>query len=79
MPVPHIKHHIAGKPVELMKGLLRVMEGPILDPFMGSGTIGVACAGLGLEYVGIEVDQTYFEIACRRLEAASQEMRIAAT
>lgn len=67
--VPHQKHHIAGKPVELMTGLLRPMEGPILDPFMGSGTVGVACAGTGMEYVGIEVDEAYFDISCRRLEA----------
>jgi len=74
MPVPHIKHHIAGKPVELMKGLMKVMEGPILDPFMGSGTIGVACLSRGLEYVGIEVDEAYFEIGCRRLEEASKSL-----
>lgn len=67
--VPRQKHHIAGKPVELMSGLLRPMRGPILDPFMGSATIGVACLKLGLPYVGIEVDPTYFEISCRRLEA----------
>lgn len=71
MPVPRIKHHIAGKPVELMRGLLSVMQGPILDPFMGSATVGVACMELGLEYVGIEVDPAYFEIACERVQAAS--------
>lgn len=69
--VPRQKHHIAGKPVELMEGLMRVMRGPILDPFAGSATIGVACLRLGLPYVGIEVDQTYFDIASRRLEEAS--------
>lgn len=69
MPVPRVKHHIAGKPVELMRGLLGVMQGPILDPFMGSGTVGIACQELGLEYVGIEVDPTYFDIACRRVES----------
>lgn len=71
--VPRQKHHIAGKPVELMEGLLRPMTGPILDPFAGSATIGVACLRLGLPYVGIEVDEAYFEIACRRLEAAQKE------
>ena len=69
-PIPRIKHHIAGKPVDLMKGLLSVMQGPILDPFMGSATVGVACHQAGLEYVGIEVDATYFDIACRRIENA---------
>lgn len=72
-PVPKTKHHIAGKPVGLMKGLLSVMEGPILDPFMGSGTVGLACAELGLDYVGIEVEPAYFEIACRRLREASDK------
>lgn len=70
MPVPHVKHHVAGKPVGLMSGLMAVMEGPILDPFMGSATVGVACLERGVEYLGIEVDQTYFEIACRRLQEA---------
>lgn len=69
--VPRKKHHIAGKPVGLMIDLLRPMEGPILDPFMGSATIGVACLQLGLPYVGIEVDETYFAIACQRMEEAA--------
>jgi site-specific DNA-methyltransferase (adenine-specific) len=70
MPVPHQKHHIAGKPVGLMAGLLAPMEGPILDPFMGSATVGIACLEKGVEYVGIEVDEAYFEIACKRLQKA---------
>lgn len=73
-PVPRDKLHVTGKPVELMKGLLLPMEGPILDPFMGSATVGVACAEAGIEYVGIEVDPTYFEIACRRLEGSSKRL-----
>jgi len=72
MPVPHHKHHIAGKPETLMSGLMLVMEGAILDPFMGSGTVGAVCLAEGREYVGIEVDQAYFDIACRRIDAASK-------
>ena len=79
MPVPHTKLHIAGKPVELMRGLLGVMEGPVLDPFAGSATIGVACLEAEVEYVGIEVDTTYFEIACRRLEGSFNSPGSAAT
>ena len=53
-----------------MAGLLRVMEGPVLDPFAGSATVGVACLAAGIEYVGIEVDPAYFEIASNRLQNA---------
>jgi site-specific DNA-methyltransferase (adenine-specific) len=69
-PVPRIKHHIAGKPVELMAGLLKPMEGPVLDPFAGSATVGVACLAAGFEYVSVEVDEAYFEIGSRRLQEA---------
>jgi len=42
----------------------------ILDPFMGSGTTGVACAKLGRKFIGIEIDPGYFDIACRRIQKA---------
>lgn len=42
----------------------------ICDPFMGSGTTGVACARDGRSFIGIERDPEYFEIACRRIEKA---------
>lgn len=42
----------------------------ILDPFMGSGTTGVACAKMGRKFIGIELDPDYFDIACRRIEEA---------
>ncbi len=74
MPVPRHKHHIAGKPVDLMKGLMSIMEGPVLDPFAGSATVGVACLEAGIGYVGIEVDDTYFEIASMRLEERFKEL-----
>ena len=45
----------------------------ILDPFMGSGTTGVACARLGRQFTGIEIDERYFGIACRRIEAAQRQ------
>ncbi len=41
-----------------------------LDPFMGSGTTGVACAKLGRKFIGIELDETYFEIPCERIQKA---------
>ena len=45
----------------------------ILDPFMGSGTTGVACARLGRKFIGIEIEPRYFDIACRRIEEASKQ------
>jgi site-specific DNA-methyltransferase (adenine-specific)/modification methylase len=42
----------------------------ILDPFMGSGTTGVACAQMGRSFIGIEREPKYFDIACKRIEAA---------
>lgn len=65
------KMHIAGKPVEMLAQLLTVMEGPILDPFMGSGSVGMACRQRGLGYLGIEIEPSYFEIASKRLSEPS--------
>ena len=42
----------------------------ILDPFMGSGTTGVACVKTGRQFTGIELDPDYFEIACERIQKA---------
>ena len=70
VPVTRHKHHIAGKPVQLMESLISIVDGPVLDPFMGSGTVGLACLTRGLPYVGIEVEESYFHIACRRLAEA---------
>jgi DNA modification methylase len=64
--------HPTIKPVGLMEKLIRVsVDHPspiILDPFMGSGTTGVACARLGRKFIGIELHEPYFDIACRRIE-----------
>jgi site-specific DNA-methyltransferase (adenine-specific) len=65
--------HPCPKPLPWMKWAIRfaTMEGEtILDPFMGSGTTGVACAMLGRRFIGIEKERRYFDIACRRIEAA---------
>lgn len=42
----------------------------ILDPFMGSGTTGVACVRLGRAFLGIEIEPRYFDIACKRIDDA---------
>lgn len=65
--------HPTQKPVELMKwciGHLPQTARVILDPFMGSGTTGVACAKLGRKFIGIEIEPKYFDIACKRIEQA---------
>ena len=51
-------------------------DGIVLDPFMGSGTTGVACVNIGRVFVGIEVNPQYFDIACRRIESAHSQMRL---
>lgn len=60
------------KPVALMKWCLGFLPDAetILDPFMGSGTTGVACVKLGRKFIGIELDPGYFDIACRRIRDA---------
>ena len=66
------KEHPTQKPVELMKWCLDFVPKArsVLDPFMGSGTTGVACAKKGVQFIGIEINEQYFEIACRRIEKA---------
>jgi DNA modification methylase len=48
----------------------------ILDPYMGSGSTGVACVNWDRAFVGIEIDLGYFDIACRRIEAAYKQPRL---
>jgi DNA modification methylase len=64
--------HPTQKPVALMQWCLGFLPNAetILDPFMGSGTTLVACAKLGRKGIGIELDPDYFEIACKRVQAA---------
>lgn len=66
--------HPTQKPVDVMLWTIGFIDGrSILDPFMGSGTTGVACAKLGRKFTGIEIDPGYFDIACRRIAAALKE------
>jgi len=65
--------HPTEKPVPLMRELIADFTRPgevILDPFMGSGTTGVACAKMGRKFIGIEIEPRYFDIACARIEKA---------
>jgi site-specific DNA-methyltransferase (adenine-specific) len=65
--------HDTEKPVELMKTLvgnsIKGSTSKVLDPFMGVGSTGLACLELDCEFVGIELDENYFEIAKTRLES----------
>ena len=47
--------------------------GCVVDPFMGSGSTGVACVKQGRKFIGIEIDPKYFDIACRRIEEATRQ------
>ncbi len=51
-------------------------ESVVLDPFMGSGTTGVACMNLGRKFIGVEIEERYFNIACRRIEDAQRQQRM---
>jgi site-specific DNA-methyltransferase (adenine-specific) len=66
--------HPAQKPLALMNKLVNATSGEvILDPFMGSGTTGVACVNAGRRFIGIELDEGYFDAACRRIEDALKQ------
>jgi DNA modification methylase len=68
--------HPYQKPLDLMSYLISKTVGTVLDAFMGSGTTGVACAGLDRKFIGIEINETYFDIACSRIEAAYAQGRL---
>lgn len=72
------RQHPTQKPVGLMEWCLEFVPKAktVLDPFMGSGTTGVACAKSGKEFIGIEIEPKYFEIACERIEAAHAQGRL---
>jgi site-specific DNA-methyltransferase (adenine-specific) len=70
------REHQTEKPVDLIGQILEVMTpagGRVVDPFMGSGTTGVAATKLGRSFVGIEIEPRYFDIACRRIETANKQ------
>ncbi len=65
--------HPSQKPIEVMEwcvGDVPKVAQTILDPYMGSGTTGVACVNLGRKFIGIEIDEDYFNIAVKRIRQA---------
>src|SRR5690606_22811647 len=69
--------HPTQKPVRVMEWCLAQIEAQsVADPFMGSGTTGVACANLGKRFVGVEIERKYFDLACERIEKAYRQARL---
>ena len=69
--------HPTQKPIALMRKIIvhwTNQNNLILDPFMGSGTTGVACMQTGRKFIGIELDPDYFEIARKRITEATAQM-----
>lgn len=69
-PRTNNEFHPTEKPIGLMCKFVEWTSGTILDPFMGSGTTGVAAIQMGRKFIGIEREQKYFDIACKRIEQA---------
>ena len=74
------KEHPTQKPLSLMRWCVSLAKGcqTILDPYMGSGTTGVAAVEAGRSFVGCEIDPAYFDIACRRIDDAQRQGRLIA-
>jgi site-specific DNA-methyltransferase (adenine-specific) len=80
-PIGAIKEegHPCPKPLmftEWMVGKASLDGESVLDPFMGSGTTGVACMKTGRSFIGIEIEPKYFDIACERIENAQRQVRM---
>jgi len=65
--------HPTEKPVQLMRAFIEWTRGTVLDPFMGAGSTGIACQQIGRSFIGIELHEPYFDIACKRIEDAQRQ------
>jgi site-specific DNA-methyltransferase (adenine-specific) len=72
--------HPTQKPIGLMEWCVKrhTAGAVVVDPYMGSGTTGVACMHLRRSFIGVEIEPTYFDIACRRIEDAQRQGRLIA-
>ena len=71
--------HPTPKPVNLMERMITHSTDAgdaVLDPFMGSGSTGVAAINLGRKFVGIEIERRYFDMACERIDKANSQGRL---
>lgn len=75
-PRTNNEFHPTEKPVGLMCKFVEWTSGTILDPFMGSGTTGVAAIQMGRKFIGIEREPKYFDIACKRIEQAVSQPQL---
>ena len=72
-------NHPTEKPIGLIERILSAATKTgqtVIDPFMGSGSTGVACINLERRFIGIEIDQNYFDIACERIDQAQRQTRM---
>lgn len=70
------KQHMTQKPLALMQELVQLFSNEdeiVLDPFMGSGTTGVACAKMNRKFIGIEMDEKHFNTSCKRIDDAYRQ------
>lgn len=66
-----VNEHQTKKPISLMTELVGLFTNPgelVIDPFMGSGSTGVACAKMGRRFIGVELERKHFDTSCRRIE-----------
>ena len=72
------KHHLTGKPTPLLERLVQCAPpgGVVLDPFMGSGTTGVAALRMGRRFIGMELDPGYYGVAERRIREAAAQLAL---
>lgn len=68
--------HPTEKPVSLMSAFIDWTCGTVFDPFMGSGTTGVAATQMRRKFIGVEINREYFDIACRRIETAHRQQTL---
>ncbi len=72
-----ITGHPSQKPIRLILELIEACsDGTVFDPFMGSGTTGVACVRLGRKFIGCEIEPRYFDIACKRIQAEYDKLAL---
>lgn len=79
LPTEPKEYHPTAKPIKLMEILINAStneNNTVLDPFMGSGTTGIAAVQMNRKFIGVELSKEYFDIACKRIEQAQAQQRM---